>query len=530
MTALVDATAGWTLLLRTFLRRDRWQLLWWSTGLAVLYVSQAWSVDSLYASQADFDRAAVMMEGNTAFIAMAGPARALNTTGGQVMWQAGAFGAVAIGLMSMLLVGRHTRAEEERGREELVRATAVGRCATLAAAGATVLLATALVGIVTGAVLVAYGLPVADSLAVGAGLGLCGAFFGSTALVAAQLTSTTRGTYGLAGAVIGLAYGLRAVGDVGSPTLSWLSPIGWYQAMHPYSGLRWWPALLLVGGTLVSTVVAVVLFLRRDLGAGVLAGRPGPAQAAPGLSSGFGLAWRLQRGSVLAWAIGMLLMGLSYGSIGDDAGDLMGDSALTEDIFGARSGDLVDGFFAVSAVTLALLATGFALSSMSRPRGQEDDGYAELTLATGVSRLRWLGGQVYVCVLGTVVVVGTAGLGLAGGYALTTGDTDAFTRLTLPMLAQVAPVLVTVSVALLLYGVAPRAVSASWMVLLFAVVVLMFGEMFRMPDWLRALSPYDHLALVPAEPFRVLPFVTLLAIALTLSLVGAFAFSRRDIG
>eukprot|EP01032_Pedospumella_encystans_P034328 gene34328-38801_t len=91
-----------------------------------LAAALAVSVDGLYTSQADFDRAAALMEGNTAFIAMAGPARALNTIGGQVMWQAGAFGAVAIGLMAMLLVGRHTRAEEEKGREELVRATAVG--------------------------------------------------------------------------------------------------------------------------------------------------------------------------------------------------------------------------------------------------------------------------------------------------------------------------------------------------------------------------------------------------------------------
>lgn len=529
MTRLAAATTGWTLLLRTFLRRDRWQLLWWSVGLAVLYVSQAVSVDGLYTSQADFDRAAALMEGNTAFIAMAGPARALNTTGGQVMWQAGAFGAVAIGLMAMLLVGRHTRAEEEKGREELVRATAVGRCASLAAAGATTLLAVVLAGLLTGAGLVAYGLPVADSVAAGVGLGLCGAFFAGTALVAAQLSSTTRGTYGIAGGVIGLAYGLRAVGDVGSPALSMLSPIGWYQAMRPYSGLRWWPALLLVVGALLAVTLAVALFLRRDLGGGVLAARPGPATARPALRSCFALAWRLQRGSVLAWSGGMLLGGLAYGSIGDDAGDLVGDSALTEDIFGAAAGDLVDGFFAVSMVMLALIATGFALSSMGRPRGQEDDGLAELALSAGVSRLRWLGGQVAVCVLGTVLVVAAAGVGLAAGYAMVTGDLGAFARLSLPMLAMIAPVLVTVGVSLLLLGVAPRAQSGSWLVLGFGVVVLMFGEVFRLPGWLRGLSPYDHLALAPAEPFRVLPFAVLLGVALALSLVGAFAFSRRDI-
>ena len=99
-----------------------------------LLVARPSSTKGLYATQAEFDRAAENMADNAAFIAMAGPARALNTLGGQVAWQACAFGAIVAGLMSMFLVGRHTRAEEECGRDELVRAGAIGRHAPLAAA------------------------------------------------------------------------------------------------------------------------------------------------------------------------------------------------------------------------------------------------------------------------------------------------------------------------------------------------------------------------------------------------------------
>ena len=86
------------------------------------------------------------------------------------------------------------------------------------------------------------------------------------ALLAAQLTSTTRGVYGLTGAVIGLAYALRAIGDVGTPVLSWMSPIGWYQAMHPFSGLRWWPAVLLVAasGAMAAAAYAVLAWTAHD--------------------------------------------------------------------------------------------------------------------------------------------------------------------------------------------------------------------------------------------------------------------------
>jgi ABC-2 type transport system permease protein len=84
-------TGTW-LLVRHFVRRDRWMVLWWALGITLLYWSQAVSVKGLYATQAEFDRAAALMETNTAFVAMAGPARALNTIGGQVTWQATAFG------------------------------------------------------------------------------------------------------------------------------------------------------------------------------------------------------------------------------------------------------------------------------------------------------------------------------------------------------------------------------------------------------------------------------------------------------
>ena len=65
-----------------------WMLLWWIARRAPSSTGpRRVSVDGLYTTQAEFDKAAASMEDNAAFIAMAGPARALNTTGGQVAWQ-----------------------------------------------------------------------------------------------------------------------------------------------------------------------------------------------------------------------------------------------------------------------------------------------------------------------------------------------------------------------------------------------------------------------------------------------------------
>jgi ABC-2 type transport system permease protein len=517
------------MLLRHFLRRDRWMLVAWSAAVTLLYWSQAASVKGLYATQAELDEAAAAMEANTAFIAMTGPARALNTVGGQVTWQATAFGAIAVGLMSMFLVVRHTRAEEESGRDEMLRAAAVGRRATTAATVLVVLAANVLTGALVTLSLVTFPLAVPDSLALGAGLAAVGMVFAGVALLAAQLTSSPRAAYGLTGAVIGAAYVLRAIGDVGSPALTWLSPIGWYQGMHPFSGVRWWPlALLLVAATVVVAAAAWT-FERRDHGAGVLAARPGPDRAGSRLGTPLGLAWRLQRGSLLGWSLGLLLVGLSYGSLGTDVGDLLGDSGTTQDMFVRGGADLVEGFYATSIVMLALMSCGYAIAAALRPRHDEAAGVAEVLLATGLSRERWLFAQVVLTVAGSTLVVTAAGLGLGVGYALTTGDGSAVGTYLLATLPYLAPVWVLSAVARLLFGLRARAAVLAWGGLLFAVVVLLFGQVLRIPEWLQDVSPFHHLALVPAAEFRWTPFVVLLAVAAALSGAGQLLFRRRDI-
>jgi ABC-2 type transport system permease protein len=515
--------------LRAFIRRDRWLYLWWGVGVAVLYVSQAWSVDGLYTTQAEFDRAAAGMEGNAALIAMAGPARALNTTGGQVTWQAAAFGAICAGLMSMFIVGRHTRAAEESGRDELLRAAPVGRFATTTAALLDAMIANVVLGALVAASLAAYGLAVPDSLALGVGLTLTGWFFTGTALVAVQLTTSTRAAYGLAGAVIGIAYVLRAIGDVSSPALSWISPIGWYQAMHAFSGLRWWPVLLPAVGTVVVVAVARTVFDRRDFGSGVLPARPGPGRAGPGLTSGVGLAWRLQRPAFMGWAIGLLISGLSFGTMGKDVEDLVGDSSLSRDLILQGSNDIVDGFYATLIVMLALLAAGFSISSALRPHGEEDGGRVESLLATALPRSRWLAGHVVVTVLGTLVVLAAAGFGLGTTYAAVTGDTGAVLRFSVPVLSFAPAVLVLSGFARLLHGAAPRASILAWLGLLVAWVVLVFGDVFDLPQWLQNVSPFEHLALMPLQDFRLAPFLVLTLVAIALSAAGQLAFRRRDL-
>lgn len=515
--------------LLTFLRRDRWMLVWWVLGGTMLYVATVYSVDGLYTTQAEYDAAAESSASNPAFIAMAGPARALDTLGGQTAWQTTAFGAIVAGLMSMFLVGRHTRAEEESGRDELLRAAAVGRYAPMTAAVLVAGLANLVLGLLVSVGLTAYGLAAADSFGLGLGVTACGWVFSGTALVAMQLTASVRSAYGVAGAIIALAYVLRAIGDVGNGVLSWLSPIGWYQAMHQFSGLRWWPMLLMLAGAGACVAAAYAVFARRDYGSGIVATRPGRPRAPYGLRSGWGLARRLQRGSVVGWAAGMFFFGLAYGAIGDDVQSLLGDSDLSQEVFAQGGTDIVSGFYGTAVLMLAMIASGFAISSALRPRAEEDNGHLEVLLATALPRRRWLLGHVAATVVGAALVLVASGIGLGAGYLMVTGDGGAAWDITWPVAQYVGPVLVLSGVARVLYGVVPRWTVLAWVPLVLAAVVMLFGELFGLPQWLQDLSPFEHLPMVPAESFAWGPVLALAAVALVLSVAGQLAFVRRDV-
>lgn len=526
----MSAFAGTSTFVRFFLRRDRLALFWWILGGVVLYWSQAVSVESLYATRAEFDKAAASMENNAALIAMAGPARVLNTVGGQVAWQSSAFGAILAGLMSMFLIGRHTRVEEECGREEMIRAGAVGRYATVSAAIIVVTLANVLLGLGIAGSLIGYGLPAAGSISLGLAATLAGLVFMGVALIAAQLTEGARAMYGITGAVIAVAYVLRAVGDIGNGFWSWLSPIGWGQAMRAYAGENWWPAWLSVASVLVLGFIALRILDRRDVGAGVLSTKPGPARGGATMGSALGLAWRLQRGIVFGWTAGMLLMGLSYGSLGKDVGDLLGDSQFSKDVFAQGGGELVKSFYSTTALMLALIGSSFAISSAQRLRGEESSGRVEALLSTALPRWRWAASHAVITLLGSVLVLGAAGFGTGLSYGLISRDGSQVWRLTAASLVHLPAVLVLAGFTFVLVGLAPRLAAAGWIAVVFCYVVMLFGELLQFPDWIINVSPFVHMPLLPVQEFRLLPVVVETVIAAGLLLVAYGGLRRRDLG
>jgi ABC-2 type transport system permease protein len=516
-------------LIRFVARRERLRIPVYLLVMVALIASTAAQSEALYPTQAERDEYAATVAGNPGLVAMVGPTYGVTNVGGDTAWQWGAFGGVLVALMSMFMVGRHTRAEEQSGRSELVRASVVGRNAPTSATLVVVVVTNLLLGGLIALTMMGFDQPAAGSIAFGASLAGVGLLFTGVAVVAVQVSQSTSGAYGIVGAVIGASYMLRAAGDVGNGTLSWLSPIGWGQSMRPYADERWWPLLLLLGFGAALVAVGFALLGRRDDGAGLVSPRPGPPVARPGLTRPLGFALRLERGALIGWSVGLFLGGLSIGLTGQDADSILGDSQQVDDVFGRAGGSLVDNYLAVSLLSMALIGTAFAIQAVLRMRSEETAGHLEPLLATALARPRWAASHIAMAVAGTVLVLGASGLGAGLADAISSNDAGRLPLLLGSSLALAPAVWVIAAVAVALFGLVPRATPAAWGVLGACFLLAFLGPLLSLPDWVMDLSPFTHVPLLPAADLTIAPLAVLTAVAAALTAIGLVGFRRRDV-
>jgi ABC-2 type transport system permease protein len=102
-------------------------------------------------------------------------------------------------------------------------------------------------------------------------------------------------------------------------------------------------------------------------------------------------------------------------------------------------------------------------------------------------------------------------------------------RLAGSALADTPGTLVLAGFALAVVGLAPRFSAMAWGLLAVVAVVELFGELLRLPGWVRDLSPFEHLSAVPAEDPAALPLLALTGLAAALAAAGLVGISRRDI-
>jgi ABC-2 type transport system permease protein len=533
----MTSLTGTRTLIRLALRRDRIILpIWIYAYLIIAYTNPA-SIHTLYPTQAALDAAANGIGSNPALVAMAGPAVDLNSLGGLSAWKFVLFAALGAGLMSILTVTRHTRAEEETGRLELLGAGVLGRKAPLTAAVTLALIANLALGIVTAIGATLGGTPFAGSFAYGVSIAAAGWAFTGIAAFTAQLSQSARTCNGIAIAVLGTSYVLRVIGDTAGPTgpgwLTWTNPIGWTLNFHPYSGPRWWIVPIALATTLACTALGYVLTNHRDFSAGLLADRPGPTTATPRLRSPLALATRLHLGLFTAWAVGFALGGFALGTITNSIGSIISGSpqvAKALQQLGGQTG-LTNAYLAAILNLTGMIVAIYTVQATLRLRGEENSGRIETLLATTVSRTRLAASHLTYAFAGTAALMAIIGVTIGIGAGLTTHQLGSQLGHDLTAALLQTPAAWTLAgITIAITGLLPNSSNTAWAAVAIVILIGELGPVVRLNHWAMDISPFTHLPKLPGGTITATPLIWLVLVAAALTATGLTAFRRRDIG
>ena len=491
------------------------------------------AIEEAYPTQAALDARAQLLD-NPSAVMMTGPYFATDqyTTWAMVANELFLYVLIPAAIMSVLLIVKHTRGEEESGRLELTRALPTGRLAPPLAALAVTTIANLLVGAAVTAGVLAAGGAGADSLALGAATALTGMVFAALAMVTAQLSEHAGTATGSALGLLVLAVLVRGIGDVidrqGS-WLSWFSPLAWAQQTRVYVDLRWWPLLVSLAAILVLLVLAGFLARRRDVGAGLLAATGGRPAATTALLSLAGIPLRLLTRTMIAWGIGLFVFAIAFGALASSLTDVVEEIPSIGEIAPISLDDLTGSFSAFVLRMLAIGPVALIVSAVLRMRSEELAGRLAPLLLRGSSRTATALAWFLVALVLTAALQVLLGLGVGLGVWQATDEAAWIGDLTLAALAYLPAIALYGAVALALYGLSLRSTGLAWLLVIATALIVFLGDLLGVPDWSRDLIPLEHVTLVPDQELEAAPLVVMGAISLVLVVLGLLALRRRDL-
>jgi ABC-2 type transport system permease protein len=457
----------------------------------------------------------------------------LLTVDGYAAWRVGGTLAIFASIFGLLAAVRALRTEEDTGRLELVLAGVVGRRTAYLSAMAAIAAGVAILWLAELAGFLLGGLPLGGSAYLALATASVVPVYVGIGALACQLAPTRRFALELGGSVVGLLFLLRLVADTaaGLGWLRWASPLGWAEELRPFTGARPLVLLLPVAASAITVALAARIAARRDVGTGIISGREHSEPRLSLLSSPGAQALRRERGSLLVWLGGVGVFAYILGVLAKSSSSAGISKNLEREVekLGAGSIATPSGYLGVTFIFFVLAVSLFACAQIGAARREEAGEQLETLLAQPVGRRRWLAGRLALASAGAVAISLAAGL-LTWAGAESGGAGISLARM-IEAGANCLPVtLLFLGVAALAYALVPRASGA----IAYALVTVAFlwdliGSLLGAPKWLVELTPFQHVGLVPAQPFRGQAAAVMIGIGVLAVLAALALFRRRDL-
>jgi ABC-2 type transport system permease protein len=473
----------------------------------------------------------------------------LDTMAGYLTWRW--FGsAVLVYAFWALLAGTGAgRGDEERGLVELWLSTGASRMRVLAvrvagfAAISAVSIAAMLAATDIGAAIGNEPLPLGPLALEGLSMWMLTLLLFAFALVVAQLVTTRRSATGIAGIVALALFMLNAAArsgvDVGP--IRWLSPFYLFERSTPLlrGGSLDVPAMAaLAVGALVLVAIAVVAFIRRDIGGPLLRGAAGKSRVEwrpahdPLLRAPVLAMVDQQRVWIVAWALGLAVL----------AGFLTSITKTMVDAFGNSDIPMLRAYFERAGInayadfvgviwfsTLLLLISLFVAVQVNGWAADDAEGRLEMILSAPVSRARVVLERLAAVVVACAVLVAVSSLAVyltatSTGISLPGGRFVFASAAVLPVAYAFA------GIGHALVGWRPRvAVAALGALAVVGYFAQQFTPLFQWPDWVNNLSLYALYG-TPISKDDWGGIATLIAIGIAGTAVALLVMRRRDVG
>lgn len=521
-------------LVRFIVRRDRMSLPIWLVSMILFTVAMPILFDGMYQSAEERQAMVATME-NPAIIAMLGPGYGFDNytigamTGNyMLLWM-----VMVVAMMNIFFVARHTRTDEENGRLELVRSLPVGRLSALGSTLIVAIMFNAILALLTGFGLYATGVDSVDlqgSLLFGVAMGVIGMLFSAITALFAQLSSTSRGTIGYSFAFLIAAYIVRASGDISNEALARISPLGLILRTEVYVNNDWWPVWIVLIEALIIGILAFYLNAIRDLGASFIPAKTGRKTASIFLQSTFGLSWRLLRNTVISWAVGIFILGASYGSILGDLEGFLSSNELFQAAFDTSNGvSLTDQFVPFLMTIMTIISSIPVIACVLKIRGEEKHGLMEHLLVRSVSRYQIMASYTLIAFACSIVFNFLTAIGFWSVGRIVMDDPISLATFIKASMVYVPALWVMIGIALMFIGFLPSFTSVVWVYLGYSFFAVYLGRMIQLPEWTASLAPYGHIPQLPIDEMNWINVTILTSITLLMAIAGFIGYGQRDI-
>jgi ABC-2 type transport system permease protein len=330
------------------------------------------------------------------------------------------------------------------------------------------------------------------------------------------------------------AFLVRAIANTedGLEWLRWATPFGWSELARPFGDRTPAPFVVATGATALLAMLGARLAQHRDLGGAIVPDRPSRPPRHAGLRSSLGFASRQGLPRAAMWVVPVLVLTITFGLLSHDIGDFFRTNETFIEVFERFDVDPsvpVRAFLGFVVSTFAIVGVCFAVSEVGAACEEEATTRLDNLLTRAVTRRSWLVGRLLVTIAGVVVVA--VGLALGAGTGAAWGGADiAVAEFTTVAINAMPIAFCFLGITALVFAAAPRATTAFGFGLVgTAFTWQIVGSAINAPQWSLDLTPFAHVAPVPAQGMNVAGALVLTALGLAGCVAAVEIFARRDL-